>query len=192
MRRAHHRQRPAARSWSGRSSAGRAGCATSSSRCSCCSSCTAGATRRCGRRPRWTRCGRWSRGGYVGRADGEALLRGVPVPAHRRAPAAAAAAAAHPHRARPTPAGAALAGRTRWATAPTPGRDAVEAFRADWVTHAAEVRRLHAKLVYRPLLEAVARVPADGAAADARRRPGSGWRSSASPTRPGRCATSRR
>ena len=60
------------------------------------------------------------------------------------------------------PAGAALAGRTRWATPPTPGRDAVEAFRADWVTHATEVRRLHAKLLYRPLLEAVARVPAEG------------------------------
>ena len=44
----------------------------------------------------------------------------------------------------------------------TPGRGAVEAFRADWVTHAAEVRRLHVKLLYRPLLEAVARVPADG------------------------------
>ncbi|MBB5869524.1 glutamate-ammonia-ligase adenylyltransferase [Allocatelliglobosispora scoriae] len=38
-------------------------------------------------------------------------------------------------------------------------RDAVEAFRADWVAHAAEVRRLHAKLFYRPLLDAVAKVP---------------------------------
>ena len=37
--------------------------------------------------------------------------------------------------------------------------DAVEQFRAAWVTHAQEVRRLHSKLVYRPLLEAVARVP---------------------------------
>ncbi len=39
--------------------------------------------------------------------------------------------------------------------------DAVEAFRAAWVGHAAEVRRLHAKLLYRPLLEAVARVPTE-------------------------------
>ncbi len=40
-------------------------------------------------------------------------------------------------------------------------RDAVTAFRSDWVGHSAEVRRLHAKLLYRPLLEAVARVPSD-------------------------------
>ncbi|HEX6500654.1 MAG TPA: bifunctional [glutamine synthetase] adenylyltransferase/[glutamine synthetase]-adenylyl-L-tyrosine phosphorylase [Micromonosporaceae bacterium] len=40
-------------------------------------------------------------------------------------------------------------------------RDAVEAFRADWVAHAGEVRRLHAKLLYRPLLAAVARVRTD-------------------------------
>jgi glutamate-ammonia-ligase adenylyltransferase len=37
-----------------------------------------------------------------------------------------------------------------------------EKFRSAWVSHAAEVRRLHAKLLYRPLLAAVARVPADG------------------------------
>src|SRR5205814_4064391 len=41
------------------------------------------------------------------------------------------------------------------------GRDAVAAFRADWLAVAAEVRRLHAKLLYRPLLEAVAKVPGD-------------------------------
>src|SRR5690606_14708060 len=40
-------------------------------------------------------------------------------------------------------------------------RDVVEAFRADWVHHAGQVRRLHAKLLYRPLLEAVARVPTE-------------------------------
>ena len=38
-------------------------------------------------------------------------------------------------------------------------RTAVAAFRAAWVAHSAEVRRLHAKLLYRPLLDAVARVP---------------------------------
>ncbi len=37
-----------------------------------------------------------------------------------------------------------------------------ERFRAQWVSHSAEVRRLHAKLLYRPLLAAVAKVPADG------------------------------
>jgi glutamate-ammonia-ligase adenylyltransferase len=40
-------------------------------------------------------------------------------------------------------------------------RNAVESFRAQWVTHSQEVRRLHTKLVYRPLVEAVARVPSE-------------------------------
>jgi glutamate-ammonia-ligase adenylyltransferase len=40
-------------------------------------------------------------------------------------------------------------------------RDAVEAFSADWLHYAGDVRRLHAKLLYRPLLEAVARVPSE-------------------------------
>src|SRR2546421_5160906 len=40
-------------------------------------------------------------------------------------------------------------------------RDAVEAFSADWTRHASDVRRLHAKLLYRPLLEAVARVSSE-------------------------------
>src|SRR5256885_546556 len=41
------------------------------------------------------------------------------------------------------------------------GKDAVEAFRADWLPGATEGRRLHAKLPYRPLLDAVAKVPGD-------------------------------
>jgi glutamate-ammonia-ligase adenylyltransferase len=40
-------------------------------------------------------------------------------------------------------------------------RDAVEAFQGDWSAHAGQVRRLHAKLLFRPLLEAVARVPTE-------------------------------
>ncbi|MET8234212.1 bifunctional [glutamine synthetase] adenylyltransferase/[glutamine synthetase]-adenylyl-L-tyrosine phosphorylase [Micromonospora sp. NPDC005298] len=99
-------------------------------------------------------------GGYVGRADGEALLRGyrflrsvehrLQLQALRRT-----------HTVPTEPAA------LRWLAAAlgftaTPGRSAVESFRAEWVTHAAEVRRLHAKLLYRPLLESVARVPADG------------------------------
>jgi glutamate-ammonia-ligase adenylyltransferase len=101
-------------------------------------------------------------GGYVGRADGEALdrayrfLRGVEhrlqlqklrrthtVPADP--PGLRWLAHALGYRARPGGS----------------GRDAVGAFRADWVAHASEVRRLHAKLLYRPLLSAVARVPGD-------------------------------
>ncbi|MBM0235011.1 bifunctional [glutamine synthetase] adenylyltransferase/[glutamine synthetase]-adenylyl-L-tyrosine phosphorylase [Micromonospora sp. STR1_7] len=99
-------------------------------------------------------------GGYVGRADGEALLRGyrflrsvehrLQLQGLRRT-----------HTVPTEPAA------LRWLAAAlgftaTPGRSAVESFRAEWVTHAAEVRRLHAKLLYRPLLESVARVPADG------------------------------
>ncbi|MET7709254.1 bifunctional [glutamine synthetase] adenylyltransferase/[glutamine synthetase]-adenylyl-L-tyrosine phosphorylase [Micromonospora sp. NPDC005413] len=99
-------------------------------------------------------------GGYVGRADGEALLRGyrflrsvehrLQLQGLRRTHTV------------PTEPGA-----LRWLAAAlgftaAPGRSAVESFRAEWVTHAAEVRRLHAKLLYRPLLESVARVPADG------------------------------
>ncbi|MER7444145.1 bifunctional [glutamine synthetase] adenylyltransferase/[glutamine synthetase]-adenylyl-L-tyrosine phosphorylase [Micromonospora avicenniae] len=99
-------------------------------------------------------------GGYVGRADGEALLRGyrflrgvehrLQLQGLRRT-----------HTVPTDPVA------LRWLAAAlgytaTPGRSAVEAFRAEWVSHAAEVRRLHAKLLYRPLLESVARVPADG------------------------------
>ncbi|MEU8085498.1 bifunctional [glutamine synthetase] adenylyltransferase/[glutamine synthetase]-adenylyl-L-tyrosine phosphorylase [Micromonospora sp. NPDC049101] len=99
-------------------------------------------------------------GGYVGRADGEALLRGyrflrsvehrLQLQGLRRT-----------HTVPSEP------GALRWLAAAlgftaTPGHSAVESFRAEWVTHATEVRRLHAKLLYRPLLESVARVPADG------------------------------
>ncbi|MGW0433868.1 bifunctional [glutamine synthetase] adenylyltransferase/[glutamine synthetase]-adenylyl-L-tyrosine phosphorylase [Micromonospora sp. NPDC003197] len=99
-------------------------------------------------------------GGYVGRADGEALLRGyrflrgvehrLQLRGLRRT-----------HTVPADPVALRWLAHALGYTA-TPGRDAVAAFRADWVTHATEVRRLHAKLLYRPLLEAVARVPADG------------------------------
>ncbi|HET6484680.1 MAG TPA: bifunctional [glutamine synthetase] adenylyltransferase/[glutamine synthetase]-adenylyl-L-tyrosine phosphorylase, partial [Actinoplanes sp.] len=98
-------------------------------------------------------------GGYVGRDDGETLLRGyrflrgiehrLQLQQLRRT-----------HTVPDDPAG------LRWLAAALgytamPGRDAVEAFRSDWVGHAAQVRRLHIKLLYQPLLEAVARVPAE-------------------------------
>jgi glutamate-ammonia-ligase adenylyltransferase len=38
---------------------------------------------------------------------------------------------------------------------------AVAVFDAEWALHAREVRRLHEKLFYRPLLHAVARVPSE-------------------------------
>jgi glutamate-ammonia-ligase adenylyltransferase len=98
-------------------------------------------------------------GGYVGREDGETLLRGyrflrdvehrLQLQNLRRT-----------HTVPDDPKA------LRWLAAAlgyraVPGRAAVEAFHSDWVGHAAQVRRLHAKLLYQPLLEAVARVPAE-------------------------------
>jgi [glutamine synthetase] adenylyltransferase / [glutamine synthetase]-adenylyl-L-tyrosine phosphorylase len=99
-------------------------------------------------------------GGYVGRADGEALLRayrflrGVE---HRL----------QLQRLRRTHTVPQDPDELRWLAQAlgyrsNAQRDAVAGFRADWARHAGEVRRLHAKLLYRPLLEAVARVPSDG------------------------------
>ncbi len=96
-------------------------------------------------------------GGYVGLADGEQLLRAyrfLRVVEHRL----------QLQRLRRTHTVPDDPDELRWlahalAYRPTAARDAVEAFRAEWVQHASEVRRLHAKLLYRPLLEAVARVP---------------------------------
>ena len=129
----------------------------------------------------------------VRRADGRGGAgRGVPVPAHSSSIGCSCRRLRRTHTVPDgrTPAGA-LA--LRW-LAHAVGfraearRDAVESFRAAWVTHAQEVRRLHAKLVYRPLVEAVARVPSDALRLTPG-RPRSGWRSSASRIRPARCAT---
>ena len=98
-------------------------------------------------------------GGYVGRQDGETLLRGYRFlrgVEHRLQ----LQRLERTHTVPDDPAG------LRWLAAALgytalPGRDAVESFRADWVGHAANVRRLHVKLLYQPLLEAVARVPAE-------------------------------
>jgi [glutamine synthetase] adenylyltransferase / [glutamine synthetase]-adenylyl-L-tyrosine phosphorylase len=98
-------------------------------------------------------------GGYVGRKDGETLLRGyrflrgiehrLQLQNLRRT-----------HTVPDDPQGVRwLAGSLGYTA--LPGRGAVEAFRSDWVSHAAQVRRLHVKLLYQPLLEAVARVPAE-------------------------------
>jgi glutamate-ammonia-ligase adenylyltransferase len=99
-------------------------------------------------------------GGYVGRADGEALLRAyrfLRTVEHRL----------QLQRLRRTHTVPRDPAELRWLAQAlgyrsNAQRDAVEAFRADWSTQASEVRRLHAKLLYRPLLEAVARVPSDG------------------------------
>ncbi|MFC7533473.1 bifunctional [glutamine synthetase] adenylyltransferase/[glutamine synthetase]-adenylyl-L-tyrosine phosphorylase [Actinoplanes sp. GCM10030250] len=98
-------------------------------------------------------------GGYVGRQDGETLLRGyrfLRAVEHRLQ----LQQLKRTHTVPDDPDG------VRWLAAAlgytaVPGRNAVEAFRSDWVGHAANVRRLHVKLLYQPLLEAVARVPAE-------------------------------
>jgi glutamate-ammonia-ligase adenylyltransferase len=98
-------------------------------------------------------------GGYVGREDGETLLRGyrfLRAVEHRLQ----LQNLRRTHTVPSDPAG------QRWLAASLgytamPGTDAVAAFRSDWVGHAAHVRRLHVKLLYQPLLEAVARVPAE-------------------------------
>jgi glutamate-ammonia-ligase adenylyltransferase len=98
-------------------------------------------------------------GGYVGREDGETLLRGYRFlrgVEHRLQ-------LQHLRRTHTVPDDPQA---LKWLAAALgytalPGRNAVEAFRSDWVGHAAQVRRLHVKLLYRPLLESVARVPAE-------------------------------
>jgi glutamate-ammonia-ligase adenylyltransferase len=98
-------------------------------------------------------------GGYVGREDGETLLRGyrfLRTVEHRLQ-------LQNLRRTHTVPNDPAA---LRWLAASLgyiaqPGSDAVDAFRSDWVGHASHVRRLHVKLLYQPLLEAVARVPAE-------------------------------
>ena len=171
------------------SSSARAGCATSSSACSCCSSCTAAADEPL-------------------RSRHDAGRRST------RSPPAATSAATTPRRStRPTgflrtlehriqlyrlrrthvmpdrrgrPAPARPRARAPRATRRERGGRAVAA------PQAREVRRLHEKLFYRPLLDAVARLSAERGAADPGGRASSGSRRSATATRPARCATSRR
>jgi [glutamine synthetase] adenylyltransferase / [glutamine synthetase]-adenylyl-L-tyrosine phosphorylase len=98
-------------------------------------------------------------GGYVGRQDGETLLRGYRFlrgVEHRLQLQNLKRTHTVPEDPQALRWLAAALGYTA-----APGRDAVEAFRSDWIGHAAQVRRLHVKLLYQPLLEAVARVPAE-------------------------------
>jgi [glutamine synthetase] adenylyltransferase / [glutamine synthetase]-adenylyl-L-tyrosine phosphorylase len=94
-------------------------------------------------------------GGYVGRADGEALVeayRFLRTVEHRLQ----LQWLRRTHLVPADPTG------VRWlAHAMGYQGDATDQFRADWASHAGQVRRLHEKLLYRPLLEAVARVPTE-------------------------------
>src|SRR6266511_2210638 len=98
-------------------------------------------------------------GGYVGRVDGEALARSyrfLRTVEHRL----------QLQRLRRTHTVPDDPAELRWLAHALGHRgdvtgDSTAKFKAQWVRHASEVRRLHAKLLYRPLLEAVARVPSD-------------------------------
>jgi glutamate-ammonia-ligase adenylyltransferase len=105
-----------------------------------------------------------SQWGYVGRADGEALVaayRFLRTVEHRLQLQRLRRTHTVPDAATPDGARA-----VRWLAhavglRPDARRDAVESFQAVWVTHAHEVRRLHTKLMYRPLVRAAAKVPGD-------------------------------
>ncbi len=71
--------------------------------------------------------------GYVGRADGGGAARALPLPADGRAPRCSCRRLRRTHTGARRPGGAALAGARARAYQPDARRDAVEAFRADWV-----------------------------------------------------------
>jgi glutamate-ammonia-ligase adenylyltransferase len=103
-------------------------------------------------------------GGYVGRRDGEALVaayRFLRTVEHRLQLQRLRRTHTVPDGRTPEGASALLWLAQAVGFRADARRNAVESFRAAWVTHSQEVRRLHAKLVYRPLVEAVARVPGD-------------------------------
>ncbi|HEU5268825.1 MAG TPA: bifunctional [glutamine synthetase] adenylyltransferase/[glutamine synthetase]-adenylyl-L-tyrosine phosphorylase, partial [Jatrophihabitans sp.] len=98
-------------------------------------------------------------GGYVGRADALSMAdayRFLRAAEHRLQ-------LARLRRTHLVPADQAALRRLARAMGFRPDRrgDAVAVWQAEWALHAREVRRLHEKLFYRPLLEAVARVPSD-------------------------------
>ena len=117
-------------------------------------------------------------GGYVGREDARHLAeayRWLRTVEHRL----------QLHRLRRThllPAADDEAGLRRLARAVGYRKDALQTFRRERAGYGREVRRLHEKLFYRPLLGAVARLPAEPGAAHARRPRRRGWRRSASPS----------
>ena len=84
--------------------------------------------------------------------------RGLRVPAHPRAPDPAATSCAAPTSCPRTSASLRRLGRSMGYT-----KDPVATLDKDWQHHRREVRRLHEKLFYRPLLAAVARIPGDEA-----------------------------
>ena len=168
----------------GRSSSAPAACATSSSPCSCCSSCTAAPTSRCAARPRWTPSPPWPRRLRRPRRRGRAWppRTGSCAASSTGSSCTGCAAPTRCPTTRPRCAGRpgaadcgrhGRAGRPRRASRADPAAELL----AEWRTARRQVRRLHEKLFYRPLLEAVARLPGEAAADHGgRRRPAGGAR----------------
>ena len=130
---------------------GPGGLATSSSRCSCCNSSTAGLTCRCAARRRWSRSTPLADGGYVGREDAARLAaayRFLRTVEHRLQ-------LQQLRRTHLLPTGD---DGFRWLARAMNFRDVTQ-WQREYDGHVREVRRLHEKLFYRPLLDAVARLP---------------------------------
>ncbi len=158
------------RRWpAGSSSWAPAGCGISSSPSSFSSSCTAGPTSRCGSRPR---CPRWPRSPPAGTSAGPTPLTWPPPTGSCARSSTCCNCGTCGARTRcPTtrPRCAGWAGpccspkpaRRRGATGRRARPDPAQELLARWRQHAAQVQRLHEKLFYRPLLDAVARLPGD-------------------------------
>ncbi len=152
----------------GSSSSARAVCATSSSRCSCCSWCTAAPTRRCASAAPWPRSTPCATAG----TSAATTPRASPTPTRSCAPPSTGCSwsgCGAPTSCPTDRGGAGPAGARDGVPARTVRGDAGAVWHAEWALHAREVRRLHEKLFYRPLLEAVARVPTEGLRFDAGR-----------------------
>ena len=182
------------RSATGRSSAGRVGCATSSSPSSCSSWSTAAATRSSAPDPHWTDCAPWLSGAMSGGPTARRWLTRTASSVRSSTACSSSACAAPtlcptagPRPGRPRCAGSprrlasgATPGPTRSTCSGRPGSSTPRRYAGctpSWST-AHWSRRWPG-------------YPAR-CCGSLQRRPRSGWRSSASTTRPARCATSRR
>ena len=119
--------------------------------------------------------------GYVGRDDAAELDRGVPVPAHASSTGSSCTGCGAPTSCPRTRDELRRLGRSLGLRT-----DPVGELDREWRRHAREVRRLHEKLFYRPLLASVARLASRRGAAHAGGGPVAAG--GARLRRPGRCA----
>ena len=156
----------------------RAGCATSSSPSSCSSSCTDAADERLRQRDHPQRARRADRR-WVRRPRGR--QRACTTPTRSCAPSSTGSSCYQLRRTHVVPDDEddlRRLGRSMGYL-----KDPVESLNRNWAHHRREVRRLHEKLFYRPLLAAVARIPGGRGTADAGGGRGPARPPSATPTR---------